>query len=265
MSTGPHRARPVQGVPRKDASSGERRKRWLLPAVVVIAAGGVYAASRALPIGHYLAAALEWTEGLGTWGYLVFGVVYVVATVFMLPGSILTLSAGFLFGLFWGTITVSIASTAGAAGAFLVGRTLARSWVARKLEGSPKFRAIDEAVAREGFKIVLLTRLSPVFPFVLLNYAYGLTKVGFWKYTLASWIGMLPGGVRYVFLGRALGSLSAAAEGEVETGVAGRIFFWAGLVVAVVVAVFVARVARKAMKGVVPPTGTDAMAGGAQV
>ncbi|KKL04544.1 hypothetical protein LCGC14_2615000 [marine sediment metagenome] len=143
---------------------------------------------------------------------------------------------------------MSIGSTLGACGAFLVGRTVARRSIERKVAGNPKFAAIDEAVGRQGFKIVLLTRLSPVFPFIFLNYAYGLTKVPFWRYALASWIGMLPGTFMYVYLGSALGSLAEAVSGRQESSVAERVFFVAGLVMAVVVAVVVTRVARKALK-----------------
>ena len=119
--------------------------------------------------------------------------------------------------------------------------------MANRLGRNPRFAAIDRAVGREGLKIVLLTRLSPVFPFNLLNYAYGLTAVPFWKYALASWIGMLPGTVMFVYFGSALRSLSEAAAGRVEGGTAQKIFFWAGLAVAAVVAVLVARIARRAM------------------
>jgi len=153
---------------------------------------------RALPIKAWFIAALQWTEGLGVWGPLFVGLFYVLACVLFIPGSVLTLGAGFLFKAVLGTITVSLGATAGACAAFLVGRTVARQWISRKIKGNRKFAAIDEAVGQEGFKIVLLTRLSPLFPFNLLNYAFGLTQVPLWKYALASWIGMLPGTVMYV-------------------------------------------------------------------
>ena len=139
----------------------------------------------------------------------------------------------------------------GACAAFLVGRTIARDWIARKVSQNEKFAAIDNAVARQGFKIVLLTRLSPVFPFNLLNYAFGLTKVSFWKYALASWIGMLPGTVMYVYFGAGLRSLTDVAAGKVETGTAGRIFFWFGMAVTIAVTIFITFIARKALKQVI--------------
>ncbi len=114
---------------------------------------------------------------------------YVVASVFFLPGSVLTLGAGFLFGVPVGFRSAWIGATLGACAVFFVGRTLARDWIAAKVAGNSKFAAVDEAVGKEGFKIVFLLRLSPLFPFNFLNYALGLTKVSFKHYALASLIG----------------------------------------------------------------------------
>lgn len=188
---------------------------------------------------------------LGWWGPLVFGAVYAV-TALAIPGSVLTLAAGFAFGVVLGTVVVSAASVTTAAIAFWVGRTLARGWVEAKVAASPKFRAIDQAVAENGFKIVLLTRLSPVFPFTLLNYAFGLTKVRFRDYLLASWVGMLPGTVLYVYLGSTARELTDLAAGNVERPLAQKVFFWLGLAVTVVVTVLVTRVARAALRRAVP-------------
>lgn len=191
---------------------------------------------------------LEWIQDLGFWGPVFIVVFYVVASVLFLPGSVLTLGAGFLFKVVLGTITVSVGSILGACAAFLVGRTIGRNWVAKKVSKNYKFKAIDEAVAQQGLKIVLLTRLSPVFPFNMLNYAFGLTKISFWKYALASWIGMLPGTVMYVYFGAGLRSLADVAAGRVEKGAAGKLFFWFGLAATVAVTIFVSRIAAKALK-----------------
>ena len=147
-----------------------------------------------------------------------------------------------------GPATVSVASTLGACAAFWVGRTVARGWIEQKAAAKPRFQAIDRAVGREGFKIVLLTRLSPIFPFNFQNYAYGLTRVAFWKYALASWVGMLPGTLMYVYIGSGLQSLTEATSGEVSGGWVDRAFLFGGLAIAVVVAVGVARVARRALR-----------------
>ncbi len=205
------------------------------------------------PIKQWVLAALTWVQGLGIWGPVFVVGFYIIACVFFLPGSILTLATGFIFKVVVGTITVSIGATLGACAAFLVGRTIARDWISRKVSQNEKFAAIDNAVGRQGFKIVLLTRLSPIFPFNLLNYAFGLTKVSFWQYALASWIGMLPGTVMYVYFGAGLRSLTDAAAGKVETGTAGRIFFWVGLAITIVVTLFITQLARRALKQAVEP------------
>lgn len=220
--------------------------------VFIILAVGLVTGTLLLPVKDWLIRGLDWTQGLGLWGPFFVVAFYILACVLLLPGSVLTLGAGFLFKVFLGTMTVSIGSTLGACAAFLVGRTVARNWVAGKVAKNEKFVMIDEAVAQQGFKIVLLTRLSPVFPFNILNYSFGLTKIAFWKYALASWIGMIPGTIMYVYFGAGLRSLADIASGEVETGTTGRIFFWLGLALTVIVTVFVTRIARKALKSAVP-------------
>jgi uncharacterized membrane protein YdjX (TVP38/TMEM64 family) len=205
-----------------------------------------------LPVKGYLYDFLEWARGIGVWGPLLLGAVYILATVLFVPGSVLTLGAGFVFGVIVGTITVSLASTLGASAAFLLGRTLARPWVQQKVVRRPRFQALDEAVKRQGFKIVLLVRLSPVFPFNLLNYAFGLTQVSFRDYVLASWIGMLPATVMYVYLGSTLKTLADLAAGKIEGGVAQTVLFGIGLAATIVVTVFVTRLARNALQQAVP-------------
>jgi uncharacterized membrane protein YdjX (TVP38/TMEM64 family) len=149
------------------------------PKIILIVAAVIailYAAHR-IGAGPWLTNALDWIRGLGALAPIVFIAIYIAACVAFLPGSILTIGAGVIFGVVRGSLYVSIAATLGATAAFLVGRYLARDWVSARLEGNAKFQAIDEAVGKEGWKIVILTRLSPVFPFNLLNYAYGLTRV----------------------------------------------------------------------------------------
>jgi len=216
--------------------------------VLLLLAAGALTALWFLPVRHYLVTVLEWTRGLGAWGPVFVAVFYVVACILFLPGSVLTLGAGFLFGVPVGLLCAWTGATVGACAAFLVGRTLARDWVARKVQGNAKFAAIDEAVGKEGFKIVFLLRLSPVFPFNLLNYALGLTKVSFKNYAIASMIGMLPGGLMYVYLGSAARSFADVAAGNVEGGLAGQIFFWVGLAATVAVAGVVTSLARRSLK-----------------
>jgi uncharacterized membrane protein YdjX (TVP38/TMEM64 family) len=209
-----------------------------LAAVVALVIGVRY-----LPLQELLKEALGWVAELGPWGPFIFIAVYVVSTVFFIPGSVLTLGAGAVFGVVWGSVYVSIGSTLGATAAFLVGRYLARDTIARKIEGNERFAAIDKAVATEGWKIVGLTRLAPVFPFTLLNYAFGLTRVKLGHYVLASWVGMIPGTVMYVYIG----SLAQAATGERTRTTGEWVLYGVGLLAAVIVTVLVTRIAKQAL------------------
>jgi uncharacterized membrane protein YdjX (TVP38/TMEM64 family) len=221
---------------------------------ITLLAAAVLAILIFLPVKSYLDELLEWVRGMGVWGPLLLGAVYIVATVLCVPCFPLTVGAGFVFGVVVATMTVSLASTLGASAAFLLGRTLARDWVQQKVARSPRFRALDEAVRRQGFKIVLLVRLSPAFPYNLANYAFGLSQVSFRDYVLASWMGMLPATVMYAYIGSTLKSLADLAAGRIEGGVAQRVLFGIGLVATVAATVFVTRLARQALKEAVPPT-----------
>lgn len=220
-------------------------KAIILAAIVV----GLLLVARHFNLQQVFRDALAWIEAAGPIGPLVFFGLYIAACVFMLPGSILSLGAGAVFGVVNGSLLVSLSSSAGATAAFLVGRYLARDFVARRVAGNTTFSSMDEAVASEGWKIVGLTRLSPVFPFNLLNYAFGLTRVSLRDYVLASWIGMMPGTVMYVYLGSLAGSL--AELGAKESGHARSPAEWAlysvGLIATVAVTVVITRIARRAL------------------
>jgi uncharacterized membrane protein YdjX (TVP38/TMEM64 family) len=225
------------------AATGSRH----LPVLIGVGVVVLLAAFRYFHVQELLRRSLDWVAGLGPAGVIAFVVIYVLACVFMLPGSVLTLGAGAVFGVLKGVAICSVAATLGATAAFLVGRHLARDRVARMIEGNERFRAIDEAVGREGWKIVGLTRLSPVFPFNLLNYAYGITTVRLRDYVLASWIGMLPGTVMYVYLGSLAGSLATlGGHGRGRTP-AQWLLYGVGLLATVAVTVFVTRIARSAL------------------
>ena len=171
----------------------------------------------------------------------------VAAVVVFVPASLLTLAAGAIFGLVEGTLYVFVAAVLGSCLAFLVGRHAARSAVERRIAGNPRFAAIDRAVGRQGRWIVFLLRLSIVFPFNLLNYALGLTSVRFVDYAAAS-IGMLPGTVLYVYLGKVGGDLAAVAGGApMDGGLAQTTLLAVGLAATVLVTVYVTRIARRAL------------------
>jgi uncharacterized membrane protein YdjX (TVP38/TMEM64 family) len=197
-----------------------------------------------------LPAFASWVDSLGVWGPLAFAAGYVLATLAFVPGSLLTLAAGAIFGVWQGALLVFLCATLGASAAFLLGRSVARAAVERRLKRHPRFAAIDRAVAKNGLRTVLLLRLSPVFPFNLLNYALGLTSVRFGDFLVGS-IGMIPGTLLYASLGRGLGSLAAIASGVSDgvgaTGNGRTALFVAGLGATALVVILVGRAARRAL------------------
>ncbi|MCC5877050.1 MAG: TVP38/TMEM64 family protein [Candidatus Sumerlaeia bacterium] len=203
---------------------------------------------------EYALAALEWIEGLGFVGYAVFAMIYAIFTVLFLPGFILTVGGGAVFGVVGGFIAVSVGSTVGACVAFLLGRFFARGMIEARVAGNARFAAIDRAVGARGWKIVFLTRLSPIFPFNLINYAYGLTNIPFWHYALASWIGMMPGTLLYVYIGAIAGDAAAAAAGTGGAGPAEWAMRIVGLIATAIVTVYITMTARKALNDAVPAT-----------
>ena len=182
---------------------------------------------------------LDYVRGLGALGYVVYTLGYAVIGLFV-PASVLTIGAGALFGVIGGTIVVVIGATLTATLAFLLARTVLRKriegWVAR----NPKFVAVDRAIAREGSKIVVLVRLAAVFPFLFVNYAFGLTGIRLVPYVVATFIGILPGAIAFVYLGAA--GAAAATQSRTRT-----IFMIAGVVIAFAVSIYVGRIAKRAL------------------
>lgn len=232
--------------PKKSATKSGFHWKWLVyPAIAIV----LFVVAKELHLQDRLKQGLDWVGQLGPWGPIIFIGLYIVATVLFIPGSALTLGAGAIFGVAWGSVYVSIGSTLGATAAFLVGRYVARDAIARKIEGNERFAAIDKAVANEGWKIVGLTRLSPVFPFTLLNYAFGVTRVKLGPFVLASWIGMMPGTVMFVYIG----SLAKAATGDHVRTTGEWVLYGVGLLATVVVTIFVTRIAKQALAKKITP------------
>jgi uncharacterized membrane protein YdjX (TVP38/TMEM64 family) len=197
--------------------------------------------------GGYIQPFAQWVDGLGFWGPAVFVFGYVIAVVAFVPASLLTLGAGAIFGIVHGVIYVFVAATIGSCLAFLVSRYLARSAIEKKIEGKPKFSAIDRAVEAEGLKIVFLLRLTPAVPFNLLNYALGLTRVRFADYAIAS-VGMLPGTLLYVYSGKLAGDVAAVAGNPAVARGWGHYSVLAlGLVATLAATMVVTRSARRAL------------------
>ncbi len=206
-------------------------------AIVLIA---IIAALRLLPIGAWLRQFQLYVRGLGAIGYLVYTLGYAIVGLFF-PASILTIGAGALFGVVAGSIVVAIGATAAATIAFLLARTVLRKRVEEMAAKNPKFRAVDRAIAREGAKIVVLVRLAAVFPFLFMNYAFGLTGIGTLPYMVATFLGILPGTVAFVYLGAA--GAAVATQNKAKT-----IITVIGVVIAFAVSIFVARIANRAIK-----------------
>ena len=214
--------------------------------LIALALAGLAAAAYALPLADWVTMLAEYARNTGVLGVVLFFLAYVVSTVAFLPGSILTLAAGFVYGPLWGLAIVSPASVAGATCAFLLGRTLLRNWATRVGE-SARVRAIDAAVSREGFKIVLLLRLSPIIPFNALNYALSLSNVPVRTYLLASFLGMLPGTAMWFYLGSLAPTVSDLSSAGSRGGTTRTLLYIAGLAATVAAAVIAARAARRAL------------------
>ena len=229
--------------------------------VVAIVVAGLIIVAKQLGIteliNNGLQTTLQWIESLGYWGPIAFTIIYILAAVFFISGAILTSGAGVLFGVVKGSILVSIASTLAATVAFLVGRYLARGWVAKQIEEKPEFKAIDTAVAQEGWKIVGLTRLSPIFPFVFLNYAFGLTQVSLKDYVIASWIGMMPGTIMYVYIGSLAKDLATLSGGGEQAGALEWALQIIGFIITVGVTVYVTKIAKKALDSQISDTDSN--------
>ena len=198
-------------------------------------------------LASFVPAITAWVQSLGALAPIAFVLLYAVAEVAFVPGSLLTLAAGALFGVGWGTVVAMIGATLGASAAFLVARHLIRHRVENWIRASPKFAALDAALAHEGRKMVFLVRLTPLIPFNALNYALGVTRVRFVDYLVGS-IGMLPGTLLYAYYGHVAGDVARLAAGSTPArDTAYYVLLAAGLVATIVLAAVLAGAARRAL------------------
>jgi uncharacterized membrane protein YdjX (TVP38/TMEM64 family) len=202
--------------------------------------------SAVLPVKEWIREFIEWVQQLGPAGVIVFIVAYAIATVLFLPGWIFTVSAGLIYGVVGGTLVALSGAIIGATLAFLIARYVLRRNIEEITRKSPRFAAIDEAIGRNGWKIVGLLRLSPLIPFNLSNYFYGITSVSFGAYVLVSAVGMIPGTLLYAYLG-------AIGQAGVSGGATGHsnwqyVLLGVGLIATIAVTIFVSRIAKKALK-----------------
>lgn len=235
--------------PRERSSVTESRPLWRNKAVwkwiaLGIVLVGLFVASRFLPFADWIQAFTDWVKAKGALGATLFAGGYVLGTLGFFPGSLLTLAAGVAFG-WWGMPLALGSATLGASLAFLVARYLARAAIEKRAKENEKFRAIDAAVGENGWKIVGLLRLSPLVPFNLANYFFGLTQVRFWPYVLASLVCMVPGTILYVYLGH-VGKMTLTGDGETTTGQ--WVLLGIGLCATATVTVYLTVLAKKALK-----------------
>ncbi|MDJ0927877.1 MAG: TVP38/TMEM64 family protein [Gammaproteobacteria bacterium] len=201
-----------------------------------------------VPLRDGLLFALQWVDLHPVEGRLLFLLICIIAALLIVPGSLLVVGGGYLFGIMQGIILVSLGMTLGATAALLAGRYAGRNWLRRRLGDHPRLAAVDEAVRDRGFIVVLLTRLSLAIPYNLLNYAYGLSSVRVLPYALATLLGMLPAVTLYVYLGSAARSLDTLLRDGVDTGPVGLMLFLVGLGVAVAVVVLLNRTANRMLE-----------------
>ena len=220
-----------------------RTGKWLGVAVGVAAA--VWALSHWA--GVWVTDFIAWVDGLGSFAPVAFIGTFAVATTLFIPASLLTMAAGILFGVVWGTLYAFVGAVLGAILAFLITRYLARRAFKRRLSASPRFTRIDRAIRREGFKVIFLLRLSPVFPFTIINYTLGLTRVRFIDYFAASF-GLLPPTWLYVYNGMLMGEVARLGLAHVLRGGAGNLMvIGLGIVATVTVTIWLARLSRRAL------------------
>jgi uncharacterized membrane protein YdjX (TVP38/TMEM64 family) len=217
-------------------TANPNRRGWIKPVVFIVLLVGLILLARSLALGGRIDDLRAWIEALGFWGPFVFLLLYTAAVVAAVPGSALTVVAGALFGSVLGVIVVIHAATLGAGLCFLIARYFARDTVSSWLSRSDTFRRLDDLTEQRGAVIVALTRLVPIFPFNVLNYGFGLTRVPFWTYLLWSWLCMLPGTVLYVVGADAL--TTGLAEGKVPWGLVATV---AAVVVLIVLLIPFAR------------------------
>ncbi|MCB1197035.1 MAG: TVP38/TMEM64 family protein [Deltaproteobacteria bacterium] len=200
---------------------------------------------------HWEQSIADWVaqiEAMGALGMFIYIFLYIVATVLLIPGSIITLAAGFIYGPWLGTVLVSCASMAGAIGAFFISRSVFGIYVQKLVQKYPAWTTFDQLIASSGKKIVFLLRLSPVFPFNILNYLLGLSSISSKDYIVASWIGMLPGTFLYVYFGSLLENLTQKPTLNNTSGLYQQWYWAMGLVLTCVLVVYLSKLAKNALE-----------------
>ena len=215
--------------------------KWIATAVVVAA---LVAMAQMLPIADVALELVEYVRDAGAVGVAIMALAYVAVTVALLPASVMTLAAGFVYG-FAGFAVVWPAAVLGALIAFWLARTVLRGWVGARAVSHPKFAAIDDAIGESGLVVVFLLRLSPVVPFGALNYLLGSSKVKTRDYLVATSIGIIPGAFLYVYFGTLITSAAELSGGAPSGGGLRTAFLVGGSIATVLATVWITRVARR--------------------
>jgi uncharacterized membrane protein YdjX (TVP38/TMEM64 family) len=226
------------------------RNRFRLLLVGVLAVGFLFAVCRLPALDGLEGQLQDWRTQLGLWGLVLLAVLFTPLCLVLIPASILMLLAGYFYDVPPAAAAVSLGATVAAGVIFLVGKTAARGWVEARFGRHPYFLALDQAIAENGFRIVLLTRLSPFFPFIFLNYAFSLTRVKFRAYLLGTFLGMLPTVALWVYLGSTIKDLGQLLQGRVAGHLGHTILTVIGLLATLAVTVLVTGMARRALRQV---------------
>ncbi len=217
--------------------------------MILLLAGAFVWAAAVLPISGWMQKLVTGVQSFGALGFLLYAAVYIVVTLTLLPASILSIGAGFAYGIQGGFLLVMCASMLGALLAFLAAKHWFRDWVVQKIENRPKLRAVERAVSRRDFYTILLLRLSPLFHFGLLNYFLGLTKTSARTYLLSSTLGVIPGVLLYVGIGSLITDATALADPSASDSVNvwKTVLLVVGIAATAAVVVLISRTAKQAL------------------
>jgi uncharacterized membrane protein YdjX (TVP38/TMEM64 family) len=191
------------------------------------------------------------------WGAMFFAEIYAFSCVLFLPGTIFDLAAGFLFGIYWGTASAVLGTWIGSIISFVYGRTLFRTWAINKISSNPQFHALDVAIGENSFKLIFLTRLSPVLPNPLLNYLYGVTKVRFYIYAVASLLGFIPMTTCYVYFGSAIRDLSTVFNGGGANKTERIVWICTAVTTTIFIIIIITIITKRALNKALPPEQTE--------
>lgn len=201
-------------------------------------------------VADFLSQSMEWIKGSGWLGMVGFLILYTLVFIFLLPGSPVVIGVAAVYGFWIGAPLVAFGSTCGAAVSFLISRYLARGWVERKLGHDPRFHVLERAVGSAGWKIILLSRISPIMPHTIVSYAAGLTRISFWRFTLATLVGFLPMSIAYAYTGAFLGKAVKVTAGETPSNPATWGFYILGLIATIAVTIVATRATTRAWEQV---------------